>query len=731
MAITDKKGINVTSGFKLVSANPIDARFIAVDETDLQSLIDNGAVYNGLEVWVDSLGKKLIYNGTEFVEISAGSEVNVKVFEDVEELPAEPNDNTIYRLNVQRPVPNSGYVDKVYLNTSLNDDEITALCDNLTFNTEIPAEFVLLSSDLTINLWILNLSMAELGLGYAISNEDMSEVYYISNKNSLELAAALGVTFVGWNPNFNGEIEIKNEVISYLEGLPVGFQNDKIVSLVNIGSGLKYINVKDGVAFEFAEEQPDDTYYIDIFYTKDVSGDNFKAELDKIQLPLDLKEDLIKNGKIIIRVKELVVNLLTGTMAYKYSYYRVTTGYILPMGGTDADGKPYVFISLSFGNVDRSHGEYVVETYTINLNTIYTAEDGLIIENSFYQKLVDSSSTSSTTNTFVDIAEEPKNPDTNVIYRKVNEPVPIPHNDGEFVKRFYINYTLTPQEVDNILDTANLNYIDGAAFDLENFNVYGILLFNSSNSILGLLKLGSDPYACLGIAKGKEGTPYAGIYSISIFGATTGKVFDIYNSLEGFVHFKDKVGDEIFNINSNCISSLQGIPMGLQNNNLVNLFNTNGIFNQQVEYTNYFENEKNVINSPVKKIKFTDSIKFLKWLYVHHKNVIKIRFVAPDNETTYHTVQMCFDAAILSEPVLALNYNYTSSEASAYHTLEIYDESYISDKQDNVYVKRQLINSSEDGSLGSSTTVKFTKERIEEYKAYPDIFSFTVYYIEL
>lgn len=73
MAITDKKGINVTSGFKLVSANPLDARFIAVDETDLQSLIDNGAVYNGLEVWVDSLGKKLIYNGTEFVEISAGS----------------------------------------------------------------------------------------------------------------------------------------------------------------------------------------------------------------------------------------------------------------------------------------------------------------------------------------------------------------------------------------------------------------------------------------------------------------------------------------------------------------------------------------------------------------------------------------------------------------------------------------------------------------------------------
>ena len=62
MSILDKKGIGVTSGFKLVSGSPIDARFTAEDETDLQSLIDNGAVYEGLEVYVKSLGKKKIYN---------------------------------------------------------------------------------------------------------------------------------------------------------------------------------------------------------------------------------------------------------------------------------------------------------------------------------------------------------------------------------------------------------------------------------------------------------------------------------------------------------------------------------------------------------------------------------------------------------------------------------------------------------------------------------------------
>lgn len=73
MAITDKTGINVASGFKLVAPVPIDARFIAADETDLQSFITNNAAYKGLTVWVDSLGKSMVYNGTEFVPVASGS----------------------------------------------------------------------------------------------------------------------------------------------------------------------------------------------------------------------------------------------------------------------------------------------------------------------------------------------------------------------------------------------------------------------------------------------------------------------------------------------------------------------------------------------------------------------------------------------------------------------------------------------------------------------------------
>lgn len=83
MAITDKKGINVTSGFKLISPAPIDARYVVEDETELQSIIDIGSAYNGLEVWVNSLGKKKQYNGTEFVEVQAGGGVSEEVIGDI------------------------------------------------------------------------------------------------------------------------------------------------------------------------------------------------------------------------------------------------------------------------------------------------------------------------------------------------------------------------------------------------------------------------------------------------------------------------------------------------------------------------------------------------------------------------------------------------------------------------------------------------------------------------
>ena len=72
MSFNDKPGIPILGGYKLGTSDPIDVRTIADDEIDLQSLIDNGVAYEGLEVYVKSLGKKKVYNGTEFVEVATG-----------------------------------------------------------------------------------------------------------------------------------------------------------------------------------------------------------------------------------------------------------------------------------------------------------------------------------------------------------------------------------------------------------------------------------------------------------------------------------------------------------------------------------------------------------------------------------------------------------------------------------------------------------------------------------
>lgn len=79
MSFNDKPGIPILGGYKLGSSDPMDVRTIADDAADLQSLIDNGVAYEGLEVYVKSTKKKMQYNGTEFVEVATGGGSNVDI----------------------------------------------------------------------------------------------------------------------------------------------------------------------------------------------------------------------------------------------------------------------------------------------------------------------------------------------------------------------------------------------------------------------------------------------------------------------------------------------------------------------------------------------------------------------------------------------------------------------------------------------------------------------------
>ena len=124
-------------------------------------------------------------------------------------------------------VPNNGYIENVYFNTKLSIDEVVNLLSNLTYVGEDLLGFPVygLLIDGNTNMIIAS----QLDGAYAIFNMDNSEFYFISG--SMPDAP---FEWVGWNPDFNGEIEINNTIMNSIQGLSVGEENDKLTKLFSL-----------------------------------------------------------------------------------------------------------------------------------------------------------------------------------------------------------------------------------------------------------------------------------------------------------------------------------------------------------------------------------------------------------------------------------------------------------------------------------------------------------------
>ena len=153
------------------------------------------------------------------------------------------------------PVPNSGYVDTIKLNTSLSPEEVDKIITeaNLTFDEfqGMPSYFVYVSFDSTYSqsdegmaLIISNpSSLMDLPQpGYVIIEYITGAMLYISEiYNGME-------HFTGWNNDFftnvvngdclktNGTAESIGPEGFYFEGIKFGTQNDKLVDLICIDS---------------------------------------------------------------------------------------------------------------------------------------------------------------------------------------------------------------------------------------------------------------------------------------------------------------------------------------------------------------------------------------------------------------------------------------------------------------------------------------------------------------
>lgn len=258
MSILDKKGINVTSGFKLISGQPIDARQVVEDETELQSIIDNGAAYEGLEVWVKSASKKYRYVGSSFVEVAEGSDILSEAIVDVDKLPeVDVNEQVFYRVSSKGAIPETGIIklSDFKINFNLSIEETVAILKTLEY-VDIGDNTYTYYCPLAIDFGGSKEPLLE--IKYNAEN-DIYVIAFLNNKIFANKTNSTLNTNEGWDEYiYNTVLRMAIEEYGLTEVTAVSqtesgmvYQNDKIIDIMYIdGGSYKLYHCKNGVFYE-------------------------------------------------------------------------------------------------------------------------------------------------------------------------------------------------------------------------------------------------------------------------------------------------------------------------------------------------------------------------------------------------------------------------------------------------------------------------------------------------
>lgn len=182
--------------------------------------------YNGLVGWNEDFDGSLTINDTLVNEMDGlpSGIYNDKLIDLFYTYPSELIKEEVTTLGT--PVPNTGYVNKVYFDTSLSVEEVVDIIEssNLIYDDSLMSNcntYCLLGNP-DVNLLLI----VELNGNYAIADA-FYNIYFSS-------AIVDGLTtFVGWNEDFNGVFEFNFNALSELsEEQFVGSQNDKLIDLI-------------------------------------------------------------------------------------------------------------------------------------------------------------------------------------------------------------------------------------------------------------------------------------------------------------------------------------------------------------------------------------------------------------------------------------------------------------------------------------------------------------------
>lgn len=424
------------------------------------------------------------------------------------------------------PVPNTGYVDKVYFNTDLSVDEVRSYLEQvavepyymyvLVMNTDMTKGIACVYDD---GAWIIMAMLGETSLFLWSDAEDM----------------------LGWNPNITYPLELNCEVLNQSTSLPpevLGTQNDKLVDLFYMGGGSdnlfylqnkqkKIIATKEDLSIQDVKELPKDkkekvaiptSGIVDtVYFNTDLSIDEVVALIDK----LSVKEYYVFVNEESIQSGDLMAIMIDKS---SYSIY------------CSVDGVSNKIFTQSSG-WDTSFPN----SATFNLQNDMTVmrhelQNDILVELMYCIKI------------------EKEKINENVLYRVEEnsgwQGTTIP--DNGMVEKIYFNRNLSYDEVTDILKS--LRFVD-TPFTSD--PVYPIVLFSG-----GLCFFVVD----------ESDSKYA------IYGTT-----DITNpSLATVVFsnftFDDKMGWHLIvdyiDTNANVVSEYSGLPIGSQNDKLSSLFST-------------------------------------------------------------------------------------------------------------------------------------------------------------
>ena len=123
-------------------------------------------------------------------------------------------------------VPNSGYVDKVYVNNSLSMEEVNKLLSQIDYSSTDGSYYNAVTDG--NNSYLYTHSGSNSILYYSSETGNETTLYA-----SYEYDDGNGY-FIGWNPNASMQLEIGKELTNYVWGYAAGHQNDILSSLFSI-----------------------------------------------------------------------------------------------------------------------------------------------------------------------------------------------------------------------------------------------------------------------------------------------------------------------------------------------------------------------------------------------------------------------------------------------------------------------------------------------------------------